>query len=81
MPSSGKTEGEDGLHLLVVLDGLCRGVVTASTSSGKLSCGDVVTEVHGSWLISTRGHGVYPGSAPLIRGKDLLPACSLFLWT
>ena len=65
MPSSGKTEGEDGLHLLVVLDGLCRGVVTASTSSGKLSCGaigdqdiGVVNFDEGTWNLPRFGPSV-----------------------
>ena len=40
----------------------------------------------GPWRLGTQelvnldeGQRVYPGSAPLYRGKDLLPACSLLL--
>ena len=58
----------------------CRGVVTASSSSGKMSSGAIGDRSTWERLLSPRTE-IYPGSAPLNRGKDLLPASLLLLFT
>ena len=75
---TGKTtvlSGTSRLGLVIVV-----GLSWQVLPPGSLVVGPLVTRTQ-ERLISTRGQGVYPGSAPLFRGKDLLPACSLLMWT